>query len=290
MILTCPACQTRYDVKDGTIPAQGRQVRCAACGERWHQPPGETGDTPPDMAPVAPEPVIPGETGAEAMGEAATADPPVAGEPEASDLAPPPARASGAGVSAAAGTDQGPDARAAFPPPDHSPASLLVPSGPLPTDADEWASSYRREGDDDDNLPARPRWLWPIALLLVAIAVAVAASLLAPRAWRERVGLVAAEESPLLLQVRRSDRQQLASGNELFAVSGRVINPTDRRQPVPPLSAELRDASGRTIYRWTITPPALELPPRTSASFNSAEVNVPQGADQLTVTLGKPAA
>lgn len=37
MILTCPACSTNYVVKDGAIPPQGRQVRCAACKHSWHQ-------------------------------------------------------------------------------------------------------------------------------------------------------------------------------------------------------------------------------------------------------------
>ena len=35
MILTCPACETQYIVKDGAIPPQGRQVRCKACGNSW---------------------------------------------------------------------------------------------------------------------------------------------------------------------------------------------------------------------------------------------------------------
>ena len=37
MILTCPACDTKYVVKDGAIPPGGRQVRCASCKHRWHQ-------------------------------------------------------------------------------------------------------------------------------------------------------------------------------------------------------------------------------------------------------------
>src|SRR4029079_12333386 len=41
MILTCPSCGTQYVVKDGAIPAQGRQVRCAACKHSWHQDPGD---------------------------------------------------------------------------------------------------------------------------------------------------------------------------------------------------------------------------------------------------------
>ena len=43
MILTCPSCGTQYVVKDGAIPPEGRQVRCAACKHSWHQDPeGET--------------------------------------------------------------------------------------------------------------------------------------------------------------------------------------------------------------------------------------------------------
>ena len=79
-----------------------------------------------------------------------------------------------------------------------------------------------------------------------------------------------------------SDRQKLASGNELLAVSGRVINPTDENQDVPPIQAQLRSASGKLVYSWTIAPPARTLPPGASATFNSAEVNVPAGGDELT--------
>ena len=49
MIRTCPACSTKYVVKDGAIPQGGRQVRCASCKHSWHQDP-ET------MADVASEP------------------------------------------------------------------------------------------------------------------------------------------------------------------------------------------------------------------------------------------
>ena len=45
MILTCPACDTKYVVKDGAIPPGGRQVRCASCKHSWHQDP-EAGASP----------------------------------------------------------------------------------------------------------------------------------------------------------------------------------------------------------------------------------------------------
>src|SRR3569833_1452809 len=41
MILTCPNCGTQYVVKDGAIPPEGRQVRCAACKHSWHQDPDD---------------------------------------------------------------------------------------------------------------------------------------------------------------------------------------------------------------------------------------------------------
>ena len=44
MILTCPSCGTQYVVKDGAIPPQGRQVRCAACKHSWHQEPEPAGE------------------------------------------------------------------------------------------------------------------------------------------------------------------------------------------------------------------------------------------------------
>ena len=37
MILTCPQCDTRYQADEAKFPAAGRNVRCAKCGNVWHQ-------------------------------------------------------------------------------------------------------------------------------------------------------------------------------------------------------------------------------------------------------------
>jgi len=68
-------------------------------------------------------------------------------------------------------------------------------------------------------------------------------------------------------------------------VSGRVINPSSEEQSVPPIEAQLHDSSGKLIYSWTIAPPARTLPPGGSASFNSAEMDVPPSGLDSTVTL-----
>ncbi|HET8612857.1 MAG TPA: hypothetical protein VFL92_08840, partial [Sphingomonas sp.] len=92
--------------------------------------------------------------------------------------------------------------------------------------------------------------------------------------------------SPLMLQVvRKPERRTLQNGNELFAVSGRIVNPTAATQTVPDIRAELRDGDGRTIYGWTISAPVRTLPPHASADFDSAEVDVPKGSKALNLSF-----
>ena len=296
MILTCPACSTSYVVKDGAIPPGGRKVRCASCKHSWHQDPDPEEavvEAPLDLNPEI-EPTV----------DPAASDP---------DFDEPAEQA----------FDQGEAALAAEPVPEPAPiggapSSFVAPPADILEDAvdfsvehDEAVTAAASEAGvvdtawegpasgEDDFRPyaggydeAEPKRRWPLRVLILVLLIAALAAafwFLAPVEWRQRVGIAGPEETPLLLQVRTSDRQTLASGNELFAVSGRVINPTESDQPVPPLRAELRDSAGKLIYSWTIAPPARTLPPGASASFNSAEVNVPKGADQLTVTLGSPA-
>jgi len=57
MIVTCPACATRYVVDPAALGSQGRMVRCARCSDSWFQAP-----PPPDpAAPPAPAPTLPPE-------------------------------------------------------------------------------------------------------------------------------------------------------------------------------------------------------------------------------------
>ena len=129
-----------------------------------------------------------------------------------------------------------------------------------------------------------------LIVALVIVALAVAFWFLAPPDMKSRLGLAAAGASPLQVSnPPHVERLQLASGNELLTVSGRVINPTAREQVVPPLNAKLTNQAGKLVYSWTIAPPTRSLAAGASASFNSAEVNVPPGGEYLTITLGQKA-
>lgn len=142
--------------------------------------------------------------------------------------------------------------------------------------------------------PFRPRKnptrRWTIAALCAALVLlgGVGAVLyFGTPSLAAQLGLpVGTVDIPLLLEVpRRPERRTLESGNELFAVSGRIINPTSQSQRIPDILAELRDAQGRVVYSWTITPPRRTLGPRATADFNSAEVDVPKGARELNLSF-----
>ena len=155
-------------------------------------------------------------------------------------------------------------------------------------------SDAQHPGDSDDFSPFAPaeddmpRRRHPLlTLLMVAVLVAALAAafwFLAPPEWKARVGLGGAGTSPLAFVITHRERQQLQSGNQLLTISGRIINPTSTEQSVPPIQGQLKTRQGRVIYTWTIPPPTRSLPPGASAPFNSAEVNVPPGGDDVTIT------
>jgi predicted Zn finger-like uncharacterized protein len=291
MILTCPACDTKYVVKDGAIPPGGRNVRCASCKHSWHQNPEGGPDAQPEEQSIAEAAVIEPRTGPEAeeraFQEAMTGDQLVGPDPDDLDVvAEPPETVGESEPAAPPERDQwadneavtAGDAAAALGP---EPATEWV-SGAVEADAQEFEPFYEAEPFE----APRRRMPWLVWLLLLVAALAVAGWFLAPDSIRARLGLAETSGTPLLVMLTNGDQQQLASGNALFAVSGRVINPTDETQKVPPLRAELLDATKQhVVYSWTIAPPAPTLGPGASASFNSAEVDVPAGGSHLRVTF-----
>lgn len=137
--------------------------------------------------------------------------------------------------------------------------------------------------------PQRRRgWLLAAFAAFVIFAGAIAGLALfgSPELRARIAALGSPRESPLDVQLaRQPQRRTLANGHELLAVTGRIVNRTDNMQRVPAVLAELRDARGAVVYSWTIAAPRETLPPRESVEFNSAEIDVPQGAEQLNLKL-----
>ena len=295
MILTCPNCSTQYAVKDGAIPPQGRQVRCAACRHSWHEYPSD--EDVPEEAPAEPAPE-------QARAEEWPPNAPVESEKPQADGADERAEyeqldtdVPETPAEAAAEEDEslveatiieprsGPEAEAlAY---QAAQVAEAPPTDPAPEAESDADFSPFAAYDEDEPRRGRPLLVVVIVILLIS-ALAALFWFAAPDNWKTRIGLGGPATSPLALVTTHMDRQRLESGNELLTVTGRVINPTSENQPVPPLQAQLKTKSGQVVYSWTIAPPAQTLPPGSSASFNSTEVNVPAGGEEITLSLGAP--
>ena len=287
MILTCPNCGTQYVVKDGAVPPEGRQVRCAACKHSWHQDPEAELIAPaePELTESAEEqagePLVEQASGVgpedESLAEATMIEP--RSGPEAEERAYEEAVVDGEAADLSA--IEQPDGAETLP---------AQEDWNEPPQAEAAADTFSPFADDD--IESRRRNPLTTILVVAALIVVLAALFwfFAPPDLKARLGITAAGASPLALVTTHMDRTKLESGNELLTVTGRVINPTLKEQDVPPLQAQLKSRAGKVVYSWTIAPPARSLAAGASASFNSAEVSVPPGGDELTITLGDPRA
>ena len=66
MRLICPNCGAQYEVADGVIPDEGRDVQCSNCGQTWFESPqapsAELEENPDHRVAVAPDHDIPDDT------------------------------------------------------------------------------------------------------------------------------------------------------------------------------------------------------------------------------------
>ena len=302
MILTCPSCGTQYVVKDGAIPPEGRQVRCASCKHSWHQDPEQPADAAPEQEPIqdtaAEQPAV--EEAAEEVPASESEDDESLAEATLIEPRSGPEAEERAFEEATVATENEPELVEADEPAQatyaNSQFDIVRHESSNAAAEEDWREPPQAEVQEDDFTPyaaaddvqrrKRGPWLTILIVIVVVVALAAAFWFLAPPDLKARLGLGAAGTSPLALVTTHMDRQRLESGNELLTVTGRVINPTGSKQDVPPLKAELKTHGGKVVYSWTIAPPAPSLAPGESRSFNSAEVSVPPGGEELTITLG----
>ena len=253
MILQCPECSTRYLVPDSAIGTDGRTVRCANCKHSWFQaaaPVAEDTLDIPETTPLAPAP------------------PPLAPLPR-TPIAQPVERF------------------VPFAPP--APATA-APTTPEPVIAPTYAAPTFPPVTEQP--PFRPRRnttrRWTIVAVLAGLLMLIAAGAivyLGAPGVAAKLGLgIGSDETPLRLRDNPIERRELDNGSELFAVSGQVTNPSNQRQRVPDIRAELRDAQGRLVYSWTITPQQRTLAPGGAIDFNSATLNVPANSKRLELS------
>jgi len=241
MILTCPACGTRYNAPGVDFGNRSRKVRCKKCAHEWVIAPPE----PVGAMSLGPQPAA----GAQGQAEVLVEEPEVEAVPEAPALsvAAEPVFEAQAKVTAPRGRPIRPRRRSAA---DHLMSlglAVIVMAGIL------LAAWYYRNSIVH---------VWPAAAGAYA-ALGVPVNVLGIEIRNQRY-----EIAP-------------QNGIAVLTVVGEITNTTSHELTVPPLELKLRDDRERELYHWSATLTTKRLGPGETAPFRTTLVSPPLEAHDV---------
>ena len=314
MIISCPACSTRYAVPETAIGPEGRTVRCAKCKHSWFQDAAplelrdedERGPSPPSPPPPSPPTSEPAPTEPEAVAAPET-------DPDTStDDVPAPSvdhwrSADEAQPSKDAAT--GLETKSAQPDEEDSsepeeedfdqesdPLAGSTQDDPYFDDADN-AFDDEGYGEEASSFEYRPPFtrrrnslkMWTLAagvFALLATGTVVAANYYGLPDWvpiqRPEFGI---GKSDLELDFPASGQRKevLESGEEIFQVRGSINNVGQESVTVPSLLIVFRDAREKNVYSWVVVPSKRELAPGESLNVTEAITDIPPTAQAAEI-------
>jgi len=305
MIISCPACSTRYVVPDSAVSVDGRTVRCAKCRHSWFQE-GHLLESP--VAPPAASVANTQET--TAAPEPATApDAEFANEPApeqaaAPDPAPEQAHEQAHDPIEEAAQAQpfdGHEASAPVPPapptatdlPDEmdsssahdAPPPAVMDTGPAPQPAQNIETGGSQFDYEPPFAPRRnPLKLWTAAGTLFALAAFGTIAAVSYWGLPDWVPVnrptFAVNQPDLVLEFPpgQQDRRTLPNGTEFFGASGTITNVGRETRTVPSILIVLRDERDRIVYSWEVPPTQPSLAPGEEVTINEAVMDVPRSA------------
>lgn len=247
MILTCPQCATRYQADAAKFPAAGRSVRCAKCGNVWHQL-GPEPQPDPEAEIIVQEPEPP---------HRSEPEPPVAiaAAPRVAAFAPSPAvthdEEEGDGdVTAPAPRRSGLGRVAVF-------GGWIVLIGIVLVIG--WAGVSFRD--------SVATWLPQTSSFYAAAGLPVTSQ-----------GIDFADVAY---------QSQTEDGQVVLAVTGKIVNRSDHELNVPLVRVALFDMDRHELYHWTFVPGVSTLKPGEVAKFRTRLSSPPAGTHNLEVRFAQ---
>jgi predicted Zn finger-like uncharacterized protein len=307
MILTCPACATRFQVDPTTFGAAPRKVRCSVCRNAWQQEP-----LPEPEPPAPPEPVKPVASVLEDMAKAAAAaqddwvpPPPPGGKPPPVmappllDLEPETPQSPMAPPRITGFDDEDSMYKAELDrPPLHPPLDEPLSQGGLDEDPDEAINRRRArlaEAGVQRAAAAKPKkpfsWAWVGWLLLFGLLGGMIGG-----GYEKRVELVAFypplaklyEQLGIPVEAAQwlgmelhnlKSATVLETGTTKVTVSGDVLNVSEIERALPGIRIAMRGAGGKDLGAFTIKMDQNTIAAGEKLSFN---VQLPAPKDEVT--------
>lgn len=237
MIVTCPACGTRFLIDPRALGAAGRSVRCTQCNHVWMQLPAEDAPRRVDVPPPGAErPMLP----------ARPAMPP----PQAARNVP-------------------------LPPPPPIPTPEIAP--PPPQAAPAPPPSYAAAAAETDVVRGSSRPLVIAGVLVLIIAALwygrdyLVSNVPALQSIYAVFGVAGAGNPNDDLEIRRvtSNRRE-ENGRATLTIEGEVANISSGSRHVPPVRITLEDSGRHAIRSWTVVATNDPLLPGETVPFHAS--------------------
>jgi predicted Zn finger-like uncharacterized protein len=323
MIVSCPACATKYRLKPESLGTEGRKVRCQKCGEVWLQKGKETLEAKPAelvSAGESPEPPAPQAASAAAKSEASPQAPAAAAvksadkpKPQVTEKAPDErprdAKPQGKSVPEAADQARRVPAAGGGKAAKSGGSSILsaVGSGARgrlgrlreqsSDSAGGRAVAEQRKAKAKAEQAREAPHIGSIGwIVFVVFAVAIVALLWAGRArivealpssgrLYALVGLeVGVPGEGFALQNVRSIRR-VVDGKPVLSIVGIIANTSNEGRDIPPLRGSLMDEDGQLLHSWTFEADDEHLDAGERTTFSTDTNNPPPEAVDFAVAF-----
>ena len=302
MIITCPNCETSYQVADKAIGSAGRKVQCASCHESWQAMPQHN---PPPQKP-GPKLVEPNKTGSGPVassgaqggknpGQNGSGDAGHRADDESDQIFSPKdeadldrqfeREAGGAGApSSAAGQKIGPPA-------DDKTAQSTEDDA---LQQERVQAMLQRQNKFSAGLPVArlrraARWFGTILVVVMLAGLYQFRTEIVRFAPDLSVIYEAAGMDINVVGLEFHDLETVRTvrdGSDLLIIGAKIVNVANRQVPVPPVVVTLLDKDGADLFEWSATPEVHALSAGESFAFETQVARAPQGFVRVRLTFG----